>query len=1606
MSIINMGSGGLNLNYLFEVSDTPPWETTSNFQSPKPILWLNNKLEYLNKYNDKNNYTIPQHTIYGYRQQEAENSEAKPTQNSKSQCNTKLALEPTISLDAEYPKNQFFYQATDTKKPYIQLGFPITEVKTSFTGGFFNSILKNSTADGVKCDYLFKISCQLKTNEQGNLAPEFIVYNGKNLFVLNDNGEVDYKVVTITVSKVNTTFLIVNLDINYEIINGFIKSYVIESDRALGTAEQCRQAIGSTNFPYLGTNLNSAKWVNATKIATTFNGKILENSIIADVANKINLSFIEFGNECTALKITTYDNSEYQLFTFDDESYLKDKDFTNNTTLQLLDLEGTQITLYNNVEHEFNDAHKTIIVIPPHNVYKSINIKTLEDFNTLTETKYIKNNEEYSEITEYDESIVDYYIKQEKQFLGIQYSTNISETIPVIENYSDNYAINAKKLVLKNEYKFYEFNEEEPKDLNNENNKALWIKIGNNSKINIPIINNPLKPHYIEIQSAILKLEGYYYYLNGYVYDNINKIPIPLNTNDYTAVSIKDLIEGDVTEIESDEVTKVTKYMFYEYDSLKSINFINCNELQPHAFGLCKNLTDVYLPEWNSNVQFVTGGTADSSPFHGCAAIQRANIGFLSIAGSTTVADAKSVTPATKAYNPFNSAKRALKQLAMPSCSKIASAAFKGYTVLHDVDIGGDNLEIQDNAFEGCINLKNISLGPSPSKIGKNAFLNCTSLYSVENLEAVQSFATNAFVKCYSLKTDISNPLLAVSFGNTAFNECTNLRYFIAPNCGSIQSTAKTLPFYLCKNLEILSIPNASIVIGVANNVFPRLLTFASFPYLSYCDLAGISKVAAQGFTGLSNLSYIKLSNNYTTIENSTFSNCTCVDPYLANYDLIKDKWEQYEFAYEENENGDYVYGYSQQTTSTDENGETVTTTKWFYRDPNDLISTKIQYETEELNPEDLGTFIESMPIVTNPTTTPVTRPPDETETIDGITYNISYDNIMRKTLTTTEAQTVIKYNPHSIANNENDWLYKYEREKITKRATIEGTKRYFYPINYGPLGGTEFKNEPYSKEDPQNSSIEYFILAENSQKIQVNEFNLEADTPLIAISTNNLIPLITTRKDHIRPFTSLSFKINDNGNSILNYPILYMAIYTNEKLLAKEKDNNGDPILDANGQFIYIAGGYKGLKYINNPDNQDEGLIAPGITTIKTQAFAGCSNLTEVYLNAADGVINANAFQNCINLQEIHAPAFTSVDMTAFTSCNNLKIIELTNVALSNGTKSMTGANILTMFCPWNKDNKTFNQNYTNLQTLELKISTTLPNPAVSGKTYGLGLFENYPLNQAAFINCTTIGSSVFKNTQFSYINANLKQVQGSERPVEYPNESGNIFIPEVTTINNCAFANCSKLQGALLKEVITIGNQAFENCINITQINSDKYGEKEIFNMPNVQTIGEKAFAELTELSLIRLPGTLTSIGVQAFNNCNNLTQLEIQENVNTHLSIGASAFLNNKLTTLKLPFQLFKEDCTADYIAIGADAFKRSEDFSIENELIIDLTNFDRGSSNENISAWDFWTHVNIGENAFGNNVKFKMKDYQYANMPSDCTWNIYYSSVLTPSTIIPA
>ena len=82
------------------------------------------------------------------------------------------------------------------------------------------------------------------------------------------------------------------------------------------------------------------------------------------------------------------------------------------------------------------------------------------------------------------------------------------------------------------------------------------------------------------------------------------------------------------------------------------------------------------------------------------------------------------------------------------------------------------------------------------------------------------------------------------------------------------------------------------------------------------------------------------------------------------------------------------------------------------------------------------------------------------------------------------------------------------------------------------------------------------------------------------------------------------------------------------------------------------------------------------------------------------------------------------------------------------------------------------------------------------------------------------------------------------------------------------------------LLSNLISIGNSAFQNCDNLTSI-----------EIPNsITNIGGWAFFNCSNLTSIEIPSSVTSIDDRAFYNCSNLTSIEIPSSVT---SIGDDAF-----------------------------------------------------------------------------------------------------------------
>lgn len=161
-----------------------------------------------------------------------------------------------------------------------------------------------------------------------------------------------------------------------------------------------------------------------------------------------------------------------------------------------------------------------------------------------------------------------------------------------------------------------------------------------------------------------------------------------------------------------------------------------------------------------------------------------------------------------------------------------------------------------------------------------------------------------------------------------------------------------------------------------------------------------------------------------------------------------------------------------------------------------------------------------------------------------------------------------------------------------------------------------------------------------------------------------------------------------------------------------------------------------------------------------------------------------------------------------------------------------------------------------------------------------------------AADQNITAIGEAFAGNTAITYV----KLPAG------------------VTSINDGAFKGCSSLKGIYLPNTMgTIGASAFESCTKMTQLAIPKnvksigarafVGDTALFmvymrdaDYSSLVSIGDEAFKGCTALSkfcsddAFVIPGNLETIGASAFEGCESIEDVNMNETVTT---IGAKAF-----------------------------------------------------------------------------------------------------------------
>lgn len=329
---------------------------------------------------------------------------------------------------------------------------------------------------------------------------------------------------------------------------------------------------------------------------------------------------------------------------------------------------------------------------------------------------------------------------------------------------------------------------------------------------------------------------------------------------------------------------------------------------------------------------------------------------------------------------------------------------------------------------------------------------------------------------------------------------------------------------------------------------------------------------------------------------------------------------------------------------------------------------------------------------------------------------------------------------------------------------------------------------------------------------------------------------------------------------------------------------------------------------------------LGTATTSIGSQAFKGCRNLSTITLPEGVETIGASAFSGCTSLSSVTFPSsLTTIGSNAFNGCTSLGQITIPNGVTTIRSSAFKGCTSLTKV-------------YWNALDCDYDGATTSAAPfygcsslaeIVFGNQVGrLPAYFMYNLPSLSTVNfpltLRSIGHSAFYNCGFTSISIplNLELLDYgafqncTALETVYWNASNCAYYSGATAIAH-AFKGCSSLTNVYLgPQVYHLPSGFMESVSSLTTIfdNSDLAAYSEScfekcngltsYEVPEgIQSLGNQAFYYCANLTSVSLPSTLKSIGSVAFGYCP-LETITIPANMET---IGYGAFKNTSLTTV---------------------------------------------------------------------------------------------------------
>ena len=255
---------------------------------------------------------------------------------------------------------------------------------------------------------------------------------------------------------------------------------------------------------------------------------------------------------------------------------------------------------------------------------------------------------------------------------------------------------------------------------------------------------------------------------------------------------------------------------------------------------------------------------------------------------------------------------------------------------------------------------------------------------------------------------------------------------------------------------------------------------------------------------------------------------------------------------------------------------------------------------------------------------------------------------------------------------------------------------------------------------------------------------------------------------------------------------------------------------------------------------------VKDGTTMIVSQAFAGCSNLTNIEIPNSVISIGKEAFAICNNLTSIEIPnSVTSIENGAFHGCGNLTNIEIPNSVTSIGDYAFQGCG--------------------NLANIEIPNSVT---------SIGIGAFEGCTALNEVTSNAK-VAPSCYTNT---FINisptANLNYPKNSDYSAWEKYFATTTPIAEIIAEGECS----DNIKWTINSDGISIirGKGTMQTMVGLFGGYQDSV--KAVIIEDGITSIGSYAFYECKNLTCIEIPNSVTYIGYYAFNGCYNLKEVYI--------------------------------------------------------------------------------------------------------------------------------